>query len=214
MPERAYAASVERDQGIALALSGAMLAVVSGCSSAVAHRDDMEHPLSALGGAGEVSVHPPEDRLPGAVWSATFGLFLPCIANGDQPAEITEIRWTSEEGLKPESVETYVRTFDPQRSDPYTSMKGTPLEPLDEHFTGEVSVGAEGYVAEAPCREASPGNGPLDEIMISMAVGDRGGHIGGVEFDYETGDGKTYTLEIEWDFYACGTAAPDRFECP
>jgi hypothetical protein len=194
----------------------ALLLAAGGCSSesAVVHEDDEAHPLSlTYGGAGESALYPPEDRVDGERWTGTFGAFLPCTIGVKGPVKITEIEWSSDRGLEPESVETFVRSFDGATSDPYMSMHGSPLDTKDEWFDGDIRNDAVGYTVATPCEELGRSTGQMDEIMVSVGVGDTGGHIGHLRFHYEAGD-DPYILEIDWDFYFCGSAVPDEFECP
>ncbi len=191
-----------------------LLLVAGACSATSAvHKDDEAHPLSlTYGGSGEGTLLPPEERAEGEVWAGTFGSFLPCTIGGKGPVRITGIEWSSDKGLEPESVETFVRSFDSATSDPYLSTHGTPLDPQDEEFDGEVESDAVGYVATASCDDLAGSDGQLDEIMVAASVGDAGGHIGELRFHYEAGD-DPYILEIDWDFYLCGSAVPDDLEC-
>lgn len=193
-----------------------LLLVVGACSARgpIVHTDDEAHPLSLIQGAsGSVTLLPPEGRAEGEIWAGTFGTFLPCVTGDKGPAEITEIEWTSDTALEPESVETFVHSFDRATSSPFISMLGTPLDPQDEDFAGEVRPNAVGFVATASCDDIPGSDGQMDEVMVALSAGDAGGHIGDLRFHYEAG-GDSYILEIGWDYYLCGSAVPDEFECP
>jgi hypothetical protein len=203
-------------RALRFAAAAAAVQLLAGCMwGDRTHEDDYKHPLSMGSGAVEISVHPPEDRSAGASWSATFGSFFPCVAQSDETLTITGISWSSEDGLEPESVATFARSFDRSAEMPIGSMRGTADEPLDADLEGLVQEGAEGFEVTLPCDEAHVGDrGVIDEILFSVTAGDGGGHIGEVRFTYETEGGRTYTLQTESNFYVCGTAAPEHLECP
>jgi hypothetical protein len=178
------------------------------------HRD-MAGPL-AVGGGGTVSLDRPEDLLPGHAWSGTHGSFLPCVAQGGGPIEITTVEWSSEPGLEPVSVVAVVRTFDSTTDMPIGSASGTATD-WERDSIGSLRVrdGVEGYVVEIPCHDDLGIDGAAtDEIVFILTADERGGHIGDVTFRYLTPDGSEHAVVTDSDFYLCGSAVPDEYDCP
>lgn len=186
-----------------------------GCTPGVdVHPDDLQHPLSVLPGSGMSGVDQPEGTRDGDTWSAMFGSFMPCIAQGDGPVEITGVDWSSSPGLEPATVDAYVRTFVVGDENVLGSAYGTPadfrsrsIEPFSERFTG--------MTVDKPCREEAdpPLSGRIDEVVFSVKGKSSGAHLRDIRFTYTTPDGKEHVVENDWDFYLCGPKVPEEIGC-
>lgn len=204
-------------QAVRVAGCVALSLVLVACSSGAGARpDDLQNPLSlSYTGSGAISINKPSETFEGEAWSGTFGSFLPCVAQGDGPIEITGMEWSSEPGPEPTSVAVYVRTFDGDTDSPIGSMRGTPEEPTRKGDFAALRTreGVDGLVVDVPCHDELGFDGVATEILVSMTVGDRGGHIHDITFTYETADGAERAVRNGWDFYLCGSEVPEDLHC-
>jgi hypothetical protein len=198
----------------ALFIGTLVLAGSVGCSvPATTHEEDDGHPLSVQYGSGNtLSIDPPEELEAGKEWQGTFGAFLPCVAHGEGPIEVTAVHWSSKSGLDPVEVVPYVRTFDSGKYDPWMSMLGSPEEP-GEHSDGYgylgLERGVESIIVDDPCGDVpGSGEGVANEVQIAVTAGSSGAHIGDVTFLYTASDGHEYVLVLYSDFYLCGSEVP------
>jgi hypothetical protein len=191
-----------------------LLGCTPGASGIDVHPDDLQHPLSVLPGSGLSGVDQPAGTRDGDTWDAMFGMFMPCIAQGEGPVEITGVDWSSSPGLEPLSVEVYVRTFVVGDEDSLGRLYGTPedfrsksIEPFSEKFTG-MTVGK-------PCHKEGdpPVSGSVDEVIFSVKGKSSGAHLRGIQFTYATPDRKEHVVENDWDFYLCGPGVPEEIGC-
>lgn len=81
--------------------------LVPGCGAGAdpaPHPDDLTHPHSMnYTGSGLNGMYPPDGLGQDDSWTGMFGSFLPCVAHGEAPIEITGVDWESAEatGLIP-----------------------------------------------------------------------------------------------------------------
>lgn len=202
--------SIVSSLGITLGLIGCTF----GPSEVEVHPDDLQHPLSLYPNSGLSGLAHPDDVKDGDTWNGMFGSFLPCVAQGEGPLEITGVDWESSPGLEPLSVSTYVRTVAIGDENTIGQLYGTPEEPLHsktppfhEEFV-KLSV-------DRPCHKAGdpPVNGHFDEIVFSVEGKSSGAHLTDIRFTYTTPDGKQHIVENDWDFYLCGPKVPDETGC-
>ena len=198
---------------VAGTVATALMLVGCAAGGVTEHSDDGpggdSFPLSIYGGGGGMSVLPPEGRQSGELWHATFGNFVPCLESGDSPVTVTDFDWSSTPGLEPRSVVAYLRTFDRSETDPWLSMLGTPVDPLDKDFKdspAEITEGIQDHEVAVKCSDAFTGH--VEEIMLAVEVGDAGALLEDVSFDYETDSGRKYRVVTDWKFYVCGDKVP------
>ncbi len=208
--KKLIATLVSGSLGIALGLTGC----ATGVQTIDVHPDDMQHPLSVYPGSGLSGLAHPEDAKEGDAWSGMFGSFMPCVAHGDGPIEITDVDWSSTPNLEPLSVDVYVRTFVVGDENAIGQLYGTPehpsrrsTTPFNEKFTG--------MTVDKPCSEEGdpPPSGAIDEIVFSVMGKSSGAHLTGIRFTYTTPDEKEHVVENDWDFYLCGPAVPEEIGC-
>lgn len=178
------------------------------------HPDDLQHPLSVYPGSGLSGLARPDGVGRGDTWTGMFGSFMPCIAHGEGPVEITGVTWSSTPDLEPLSVDVYARTFVAPDESPIGRLYGTPENPSRSHITPFDDKFVRASVDEPCHQEGDPlPSGPIDEIVFSVKGKSSGAHLRDVRFTYTTPDGKEHIVENDWDFYLCGPKVPEETGC-
>jgi hypothetical protein len=182
------------------------------------HPDDLQNPLSmSYPDSGLSGIYIPRDVDQGDLWTGMFGSFLPCVAQGEGPIEITGVRWEDEAATEPVSVETYVRTFDTTVDMPIGTALGTPESPSQggRFDNSDLRKGVEGLEVTQPCPKdgESRADGVLDEVLFVVTSGPSGAKLESISFTYTAPGGKQYEVVNDWKFYLCGSEIPDELRC-
>jgi hypothetical protein len=192
--------------------------------------------LSATAGDGGQSIYPPH-AAPHR-WVGTAGSFVLCTRGRYAPARILDVRARVTPGKDPVAVTFWLRTVTraavaatpPRRRtgyEPVGSALGAPPrwdQPYrDAVYPGDYSRGLRGLVVHESCAATQAAWARIDhhrvpatgfrELMVTLAVDDRGGQVRGVDITYEQ-DGERAILRTTWSITACGTAVRDRRFCP
>lgn len=138
----------------------------------------------------------------------TFGVPL-CLAAGDTPAVLQDVRPVSEDGRGFRYLGSRVRTFTATEEDtPIISIGGWPPPP--ETVPDALSPVA-GYEVSTPCQGTSPGPDYTELLLGFERVGEDGGGWKGLYVDYSV-NGDRKTLQIDHDMRICGTQVSCEFE--
>ncbi|KHL16077.1 UNVERIFIED_CONTAM: hypothetical protein LK11_18275 [Mumia flava] len=151
-------------------------------------------------GGGANSILAPKKK----PWFATFGWANPCTTTGDLIV-VDDVRYQFK--VTPLSVRTLA--FDARRWRGTTgigSTKGTPQAQLaSDEVRGKILGPAEGFKVTVTCGEASQSEDQLLQLLTVLKAGARGAEVTDYLIDYTAG-GKDYTLKVNWQLVACGTA--------
>ncbi|PJJ77927.1 hypothetical protein CLV28_1154 [Sediminihabitans luteus] len=200
-----------RNRATAAAIAGVVaVLIVGGCSAEPVVHSEMDGPMSlSMGNSGSISIRAPRNLPTTHEWSGTFGTFIPCMTTDDGPARVTGLEFADTTGPEPVSAVAYARTFDPATDTPIGSMRGKATD-LDIGST-QLREGTEGLDVSATCSDDLGFEGPLtDEILISLTADERGAHVGDVTVTYLLADGSEHAVRTSWDFYLCGSEAPEE----
>lgn len=177
-------------------LAGVVLAGVVGLGLPTPVHSDGGGPLGSLGQpvTGGMSVDPSSGD---TAW--TFGVPL-CLASGDTPAVLVDVRPTNVDGDGFRYVGSGVRTFRWTEDEaPLISVGGWP--PPAEFVPGTVSP-VSGYEVSRPCVHRA--GQPYTELLLGFErVGSQGGGWRGMYVDYTVG-GAERVLEIDHHMLICG----------
>jgi hypothetical protein len=192
-------------------LIGALALV--GCDHAASRvHGEGEGPLSGSLGAGGNGLDAPS-RSP---WFGTYGALILCSTSGDA-ITIRAVRYDTK--VEPLAIRSMVRTV-PAESErtgsgdwaPIASQFGRPLAFVsDPHrVLGILSNEVRGLRITQQC--TNDADAPYTEILTIVKAGDGGAWIDGINIDYTAANAE-YTLEIPWNYVACGTAIHDESIC-
>ncbi|WP_369169782.1 hypothetical protein AB5J49_18805 [Streptomyces sp. R28] len=193
--------------GAAVAVAVAVALLLGGPfgDERVEHADG-KGPLSSQSSSGTTSVYAPKN----VPWTATFGSFLLCSADGD-PLTIDGVRYRAP--VKPTSVALKLRTVTPRMWKDTVdagwigAAVGQPPHFQNREAPGHYENVRAGARITQRCADQKKDGAGFTELLFVLGVGRQGGYIDAAWVDYHAG-GKPYTLRLEWKMVACGSRIP------
>lgn len=188
--------------------TSAALLLVGACDNGEVLSTPTDGPLKWMGVPGGVSV----DRPPRADrWQVTFGAVPVCAT---KPIVITEVSYDSV--VPPIEVASYVhklvRKPEAGAAASVASQRGSPesRSAAWRQVAGsfELVSDGEGVALKPNCGQKFP----MVDILTTMVVDRHGGQLGTVSIQYQSGD-RSYTLEVENTYTACGASIGDQETC-
>lgn len=182
--------------------------LLSACSSASEDQpatgrsvhSEGDGPLAANNLGGGSSIFAPKAK----PWSATFGWAYPCSTTGESIV-IDDVRY--EVKVKPMKIDTVAfRVAD--KNETIGSLTGTPESLLrSKEIRGKILGSVESLKITAPCDQSGQEAMADIQLLTVVEAGVRGAELGNYLIDYTAGE-QTYTLKVDWQVVACGSATP------